>query len=100
MVGDAENARARIYDVKGNNSPVLTLEDQINDRLNAVREQTTQMEHEVSVKQNTSAFIADEDYLLVASHLDQTLCEKISAGQYVDFSKLIKKDRQDEDSQK
>ena len=43
--------------------------------------------------------IVDEDYLLVASHIDTTTYNKIIAGDYVDFARLISKDKilQEED---
>ena len=43
--------------------------------------------------------MVDEDYLLVASHIDNLTFNKIITDDYVDFSKLIPKDRilQEED---
>ena len=35
----------------------------------------------------------DDDYLLVASHLDKTICNKIINQEYVNFSKLLRRDR-------
>ena len=35
----------------------------------------------------------DQDYQLVGNHIDDGMCEKIAKGQYVDFSKLLPKDR-------
>ena len=42
-----------------------------------------------------SSFTAqmDEDYLVVVNHIDQLTQEKIQSGEYVDFSKLISKDK-------
>ena len=43
--------------------------------------------------------MVDEDYLLVASHVDNATLNKIIAGEYVDFARLIPRDRvlQEED---
>ena len=35
----------------------------------------------------------DQDYIVVGSHVDQNLQEKIVTGAYIDFSKLLPKDR-------
>ena len=35
----------------------------------------------------------DQDYLVVGNHIDEVTQEKIRSGQYIDFSKLIPKDR-------
>ena len=35
----------------------------------------------------------DQDYLVVGSHIDAATQEKIMSGAYVDFSKLIPKDK-------
>ena len=37
--------------------------------------------------------MVDETYMLVASHLDENIIKKIKAGDYVDFAKLIPKDK-------
>ena len=44
---------------------------------------------------NDYQFIAqiDEDYLLIGGHLDETIQNKIVKGEYVDFGKLLPKDR-------
>ena len=39
------------------------------------------------------AVIADEDYALVGSHVDEITCNKIANSLYVDFGKLIPKDK-------
>ena len=35
----------------------------------------------------------DDDFLVVAAHVDPTTCDKIVKGEYVDFAKLIPRDR-------
>ena len=39
------------------------------------------------------SMMVDEDYLIVASHIDENAKLKISNGEYVDFAKLLPKDR-------
>ena len=65
LIKDAETAKARILDVPGMN---------------------------LSSEFMKSALM-DETFLLVASHLDQTTHEKIINGEYVDFARLIPRDR-------
>ena len=67
MVRDAEAARAQIIDAPGENINV-----------------PMSMAH---------SFLADENFLLVASHLDQATYDKIVQGDYVDFTRLIPKDK-------
>ena len=45
------------------------------------------------MNQNISNAIIDEEYLLLTSHLDDNIIGKIQMGSYVDFSKLILKDK-------
>ena len=90
IVREAETARARIYDMPGN----VNLEEVINDQLTAIRLQPggrvcSQGEHRTP--HLTQATVVDEDYMLVASHLDLSIKEKIWVHQYVDFSRLLKK---------
>ena len=61
MLRDAEQAKARIYDVKG--------------------------------KDGRSASNLDEDYLIVGGHIDDAMVKKIAGGDYIDFMKLIAKDK-------
>ena len=44
-------------------------------------------------KQFKSYFDEDADYIVVAAHLDEVLVVKIAKGEYVDFGKLIARDR-------
>ena len=46
----------------------------------------------ISVQALHSALL-DEDYLIVGSHVDEITRRKIGSGEYVDFSKLMPKDR-------
>ena len=66
-------ARAKIFDIPGKD-----FESPINNRVSG------EFIHLVLV---------DENYMSVAVHLDQNTKDKIKAGQYVDFSKLVPKDR-------
>ena len=49
----------------------------------------------IEFEQPNFKFIAqmDRDYLVVGSHVDEATQEKIQKGSYIDFSKLIPKDR-------
>ena len=51
----------------------------------------------VTGKHNTEQFIntamIDEEYMVVGSHVDNSTVQKIKNGEYVDFGKLIPRDR-------
>ena len=42
---------------------------------------------------DTHSVLTDENFLVVGSHVDQNMVEKIQKGEYVDFSKLLPRDR-------
>ena len=44
-------------------------------------------------KEKIQSVLVDEDYLVVGSHIDQAMKLKIAAGEYVDFTKLMPKDK-------
>ena len=78
MVQDAEASKARVYDVPG--------ENQIESRLKQIRMEQ-QGKHVVNV-----AHSVDDNYMLVASHVEDVTRAKVLNHQYVDFAKLIKRD--------
>ena len=43
--------------------------------------------------------MVDEDYLIVAAHIDETLARKIRQGEFVDFSRLLPRDRVQQEQQ-
>ena len=61
IIRDAEAAKARIFEVQGNNSHLSA--------------------------------ILDENYLAIGSHVEESLRKKIGVGEYVDFAKLMPKDK-------
>ena len=74
LIKEAEAAKARIYSTPGKC-------EEINKQFHSV--------------------IVDEDYLLVASHVDSAMYNKIILGGYVDFARLIPRDRiQQEEEQR
>ena len=99
MVREAEQSMARLYDVKGKiDTPI---EEQINWQIHQVHLEMAVREGLNETRRGVPSVLVDEDYLLVASHLDQTVCQKIEGHQYVDFAKLLKRDKsEDENSQK
>ena len=68
MIREAETHKAVLFPPKGNQFPL---------------------------SQNQFQFIAqiDQDYLVVGSHVDESMQDKIVKGQYIDFSKLIPRDK-------
>ena len=67
LIGDAEWAKAKMLNVKGN-----------------VSDKDKTLLHSVLV---------DEGYLLVASHVDEQMKDKILEFQYIDFARLLPRDR-------
>ena len=54
---------------------------------------------DVELSKQFHSVIVDDDYLLVPSHVDPATLNKIISGEYVDFSKLLHRDKilQEED---
>ena len=44
-------------------------------------------------KERIHSMLVDEEYSVIGSHLDDMTIEKIKAGQYVDFAKLLPRDK-------
>ena len=63
MLREAEAAKGRIYDVPGKDAP------------------------------NLLTTIIDDDYIVIGSHIDDSLRQRIGNGEYVDFAKLLPRDR-------
>ena len=70
MVHDAEAARTRIVEVSGRWPD--------NDKNKQI------VYHSV---------LLDEDYLIVGSNIDDSIKKKVANGEYIDFAKLLTKDR-------
>ena len=79
-IREAEAAKARILDVAGNG-------------LNMVQPGCIEGPGQSLENQFAHSMLVDESYLMVSSHLDQNICDKIRNGEYVDFAKLLQKDR-------
>ena len=76
VVQSAEAAKARILDVKGNDNAV-------NFNINNLRLETAKaLGHSMG-----------DNYMLVASHVDEVTRDKILNHEYIDFVKLLRKDR-------
>ena len=73
MIRDAERLKARVYQAPGK-----TNENQ-------------QVQHFERTK--VFSHLLDDDYMMVASHIEDSLIKKIEVGGYVDFAKLLPKDR-------
>ena len=73
LIRDAEVSKARIFDVPGN--------------------EIDEFESTNFTTQFMRSAMMDENFLLVASHVDQMTQEKIVKGEFVDFGRLIPKDR-------
>ena len=78
LVNEAENAKARIYEVPG--------------EFNYYLDENSVHDHDQMVSMNqrkASTAEMDEDYRLVASHIDHRTRVQILNHEYVDFSKLL-----------
>ena len=83
MVRQAEKAKARIFSTPGMDMNIE--ENHFNtERLG---------EPEARMRFNETSALIDEGYIVVGGHIDDSLVAKISRGEYVDFGKLLPKDR-------
>ena len=78
VVHEAEAARARIFDIQGKKADITYLNDKF-----GKLDETTNFMHLAMV---------DENYLLVAAHLEEGLQKRIIRGEYIDFGKLLPRD--------
>ena len=74
LIWEAEQAKIHMFRVQGRGQN----DDNINKGLNVLVRDTS---------------VVDDDYLLVASHVDEGIQRSIGKGEYVDFNKLLPKDR-------
>ena len=81
LIRDAELSKARIYDVKGRSLPITVENSGL----------TPENVKEFNVTYHST--LLDEDYLLVGSYVDDVTRRKIGNGEYVDFAKLMPKDK-------
>ena len=81
MIKEAEAVKARILDAPGRGY-------QFNDQMYG--NETEQIDFRNNF---VHSVMVDESFLLVASHLDQNTYDKIVKGEYVDFARLIPKDK-------
>ena len=79
LIKQAESSRARMYGTPGNQ-----IEGVVDRFLSNIRESNNQYQHSVLV---------DENYLVIGGHLDKGLVEKIINNEYVDFARLLPRDR-------
>ena len=75
MIKEAERSKAKIFEVPGKNIDILNSKP--------------------IDKMILYSLLLDEEYPSVGGHLDQQIIEKIRRGKYVDFAKLLSKDRSD-----
>ena len=74
LIHEAERAKAKIFSPKGNRKFSVDVEQNISQDLQAI-------------------VLIDQDYQVVGAHVDESLKQKIIEGQYIDFGKLIPKDK-------
>ena len=81
LIQESEGCRAKIFDVPGNKNFIQFSQPEM-----------PRYELDLNNEFVHSAMV-DENYQLVASHLDESIQEKIIRGDYIDFGKLVPKDR-------
>ena len=80
VIREAEAAKARLYELPGEKS------------VNEFRRRSHPLEVDFT-RQFVHSTMVDEGYSVVAAHLDEGLCAKIVNHDYVDFAKLLTKDK-------
>ena len=73
MIRQAENAKARIFSTPGNKN--------------------TAQDFELNGNLLSPSAVIDEGYFVVGAHLDENTINKIGKGEYVNFGKLLPKDK-------
>ena len=93
LVREAEASRAHIYEVKGKDG--LFTQDMVTCGLQQLRANcaTSPLRGEQA---NVGLIGVDADYLLVAAHVDEATQIKIINQEYVDFAKLLRKDKEED----
>ena len=81
---ESENAKAYIFPPKGRHSETTD---------NLILPQTLQTAAQCPTPQFHLTAQIDEDYLVVGGHIDENTIDKIKSSQYIDFGKLLPKDR-------
>ena len=81
LINEAEAAKARIYEVPGKHD----------DEFDAYEGMVQSPSHDVA--RGLSTLQMDEDYRLVATHIDQKVKNQIINHKYVDFAKLLPKNK-------
>ena len=88
---EVEAAKGCIYDIKGKNN--LFTVKMVEEGLQQLRENRNTLPLNVDTAMLQSV---NDDYLLVASHIDKATQGKILNQEYVDFAKLLCRDRADD----
>lgn len=82
LIRDAENVKARMHDFQGMNIPQNNFQERVN--------RAGQLDLS---QQFVHSAMVDEEYLVVAAHVDENLLKKIRNCEYVDFARLLPRDR-------
>ena len=89
LIRDAEHGITRAHDLPGEFENFHPFED-LNEINGHGRGEATNLDMR---KEFIHSSMVDESYQLVGAHIDQSMQERIIRGEYVDFSRLIAKDR-------
>ena len=82
-IRDAEASKARIYDATGKQHQTL-VNPMSGNKSNAEQNQMANLSRDF-----VHSMMVDGVYMMVVSHLDETVIQKITEGKYVDFPKLL-----------
>ena len=99
MVWETETSKARIHDTSGKD---MAQNQGINLIKNVilpvgVGNQTPENLPKFSNNYQVHSALLDEDYLLVGNYVDDNTKRRIASGEYVDFAKLLPKERGSEE---
>ena len=86
MIRKAELAKARMFQPKGEDIICSNITPQLINPAQPLNLQSVDIPFEFVAK-------IDQDYLMIGGHVDEAMRTKIVRGDYIDFSKLIPKDR-------
>ena len=86
MIRQAEAAKAKIYETPGGCNADMNV--------HLVNKPQAKLEYDFDLcKDYVHSAMVDEHYLMVGGHIDDSLKAKIGKGEYIDFAKLLTRDR-------
>ena len=93
MIREAENAKVKMMDVPGNEIP-LSIEEQGNEKESQDFNENQRANLMVDPNNHfVHSAMVDEEFLMVAAHVDEVTRRRIVNGEFVDFARLLPREQ-------